>query len=184
MPQPVLTISFTAKAVDVAELTVIAASIHLEHIRALGDGPAAGPPPGSHPDKQVDSIDFNPLVGGPSSVSLSVPQGLYSRVQLNFEQVSLAGTWRGTPFQVDLVPFQGPRVDLRASAGQELQSGQDGAFAIFVDPNEWFADAILDMAMPSADPGGGGNRIVCDAQNNTVVGAALTDRIARSFTLQ
>jgi len=185
VPQPVLTITFTGRPIDVAGLTLTTATIHLEHIRALGDAPPPGPPPGSHPDKQVDNIDLDLLGGAASnSVSLSLPQGLYSRVQFNFEKVSLVGTWQGTPLQVDLVPFQGPRVDLRATAGQELRSGQDGTFAIVVNPNDWFAAAILDSAMTSVDPSGGGNRIVCDAQNNTAVGVELTDRIGKSFVLQ
>jgi hypothetical protein len=168
-----LSITFTPKPPTLANLTLGSGALSLDHILVLGDAPPPMHPP-MMPPVGVD------VLGSPTSVTLTMlPPGVYSRVQLTFEDVLIQGTWRGAAFQVRIAAFRPAPVDMRSPTGKELAHGQDVAFAVSIDANTWLAGDLLDSATPSP-----GNQILVDDQNNVMVAAALMMRIAQSFSLQ
>jgi hypothetical protein len=166
-------VQFLPEGPQVADLTLDLASLRLARVVVLGDAPP--PPMGPMPPPEVD-LDLRS--GGITMRFTDLLPGVYSRVQLDFHAVMLAGTWRGTPFVAHLEPQRGTRVSLRAVAGQELVAGQDIAFTVAVDVTSWFADQVLDQAMVQA------GSITCDDRANPLVSMQLADRVARSFLMQ
>jgi hypothetical protein len=173
MPPPpgMATVTFTPGPFATAELVISDAHMRLDHVIVLGDVPPHGPPP------MMMSLDLDLLAAAGAGVTLTLPQGLYSRVQLVVEQVDINGTWRGAPLHIHVMQFGGVPVDIRSATGQELFSGDTITFPVHIDPASWFAGALLDTATPSST-----GEILCDMQNNGPVLMELTRRIDRSFT--
>jgi hypothetical protein len=168
-----LSVTFTPRPPALANLMLASGALSLDHILVLGDAP-----PPMHPP-MMPPLDLDVLGSGASITLTMLPPGVYSRVQLSFEDVLIQGTWRGTPFQVRIAAFRPAPVDMRSPTGKELAHGQDVAFAVTIDANAWFAGGLLDSATPSP-----GNQILIDDQNNVMIASALMMRIAQSFSLQ
>jgi hypothetical protein len=171
-PRPgVIHVQFTAGAVSLPELTISDGEMRLERIMVFGNVPPPMPPP---PPKGALLDLLSPT--GSEVVLGMLPRGVYSRVTFDFANVGVTGTWRGTPFDVNLGAFRGEMVDLR-SAGKELGPGQDVAFSVEVDPAQWFAGDVLDGAVAS------NGRLLIDMMNNQTVTMQIGMRIPPSFTL-
>jgi hypothetical protein len=184
-PSPMAMIAFVPAAISVDGLTLTTATLRLDHIRAFGDAPPAGPPPGPAPPL-VDSLDLDARGTG-ASVTQEVPQGLYSGVEFMFRDAQLVGTWKNVPFTAHLAMFQGPRVDLHATTTQEAVAGGTIVYTVAVAPTQWFFDAmmqpVLDAATASATGDAGTMTITCDAMSNASVAMTMTTQISGSFTL-
>jgi hypothetical protein len=176
---PPLTVNFVPLPLTAGgPLTMTIATMHLEHIRAIGNTPPPPPPPGEAPE-QLDKLDLDALSSG-GSVTLNPPMGLYSRIQFFFSHVTLAGQWNGTPLTAQLDSFMGTRVDLRAAMELEVELGADtmGAFTVTVDPNRWFTDQMLQAATLD------GGAIAFDDQHNVALAEQLTSQIKLAFAVQ
>jgi len=182
---PLVTITFVPASLAVDGLALTTATLHLDHIRAVGDAPPSSPPPGAAP-LVVDSLDLDALGTG-VSLTQDVPQGLYSRVELMFRDVMLVGTWKGAAFTAHLATFQGPRVELRATTEQEVAAGGTISYTVSVQPSQWFFDAtmqpVLDAATVDASADAGGT-ITCDDMQNSSVAMTMTTEIVGSFSLK
>ena len=148
-----LSVTFIPLPASVPELQLTSATMRLSHIGVFGNAP---PPPGPPPP---NDLAFDALDGGVRR-DFMLPPGIYSRVQLAYENVVINGTWRGTPFQVRLAMMRGFPVDLRATVGRELSVDNDVAFVVDVDVGSWFAGNLLDGAVAS------GGQIICDPLTN------------------
>src|SRR5439155_3826993 len=174
-PKPgLLTVTFVPTAPATPDLVLSSGTLRLDHILVIGDAP----PPMHMPPMQAVNLDV--LSSGGSLTFTMLPPGVYSRVQLVFENVMLQGTWRGMPFQARLAVFRPMPVDLRSPTGKELGHDMDVTFTVGVDAGSWFAGNVLDGASP---PPGGGTTLI-DEQNNFGVTMELTTRVGRSFSLQ
>jgi hypothetical protein len=171
-PPGTLTVQLTPLPVSVPQLTLSTVTMHITDIAAIGDRPPPGAPPPPPIEVQLDALST-----AGASVALTVPPGLYSRVLLVVESVTVHGSWRGTPLTAQLGMFGGGLVDLRSTTGVEVGAGENGAFMITVDPGVWFANGVLDSAMVT------NNMIVCDQQNNPNIAAQLISRVTMSFSL-
>ena len=172
-----LTISIAPVPADVPGLALTVAKMRLEHLAAFGNTP-----PSRHGEGGMGPDDLNlDALGGPVSLALPLSQGIYSRVEFEFQDVTIEGTWRGTPFRARLAGFAGRKVDLPATP-QELRSDLPPVtFALSVDVGSWFTGTdgpLLDAATAS------NGEIVCDDQSNTAISVALTDGVARSFSVR
>jgi hypothetical protein len=170
-PDGVLTLSIAASASPAEPLQLTSASLGIERLTVLGD---------VAPDARamVAEAHIDLLSTGKTLTFMMLPQGLYSRVQFRFEELSLQGSWRGTPLSVHLDSDNGELVDLRSAAGVEVTPGHDGSFAVTVDDNSWFAGDLLDSATQAQ------GQILVDALDNTAVGSQLFARVPASFSLQ
>ncbi|HEX4403186.1 MAG TPA: hypothetical protein VH560_00045 [Polyangia bacterium] len=183
---PTLTLTFTPKAFASTDVTLTTATMTLTDVHALGDTPPSSPPPSMTKPMHMDNVVALNALGGAVAITIDLPPGLYSRVDFDVTDVSLAGTLTATgePFTATLAMFQGPHVDLRPSSPVEVQAaGVDASvptIAIAVDPSTWFAPpSPLDGATPSADGG-----VTCDDQQNAPAADALTMRLKPSFSVQ
>ena len=165
-----LSVTFIPVQGSVPEPQLTAATMRLSHIGVFGNAPPPGGPP------PPNDINFDALGGGVRR-DFTLPPGIYSRVQLAYENVVINGTWRGTPFQVRLGMMRGFPVDLRATVGRVLSVDNDVAFVVDVDVGSWFAGNVLDGAVAS------GGQIICDPLNNPTITMEVGMRIGRSFVL-
>ena len=166
----VLTLSFAPTPPAASPLTLAAAAVQLEGITVIGDVEPDG-------RSMISELQIDALSTGTSVKLGAIPQGVYSRVRFNLHHVSVQGSWRGLPLQVQLERDNGTPVDLSSSEGVDVAPGHDGMFAVTFDVGGWFAGQVLDGATQVQ------GRIVVDAANNTTVGAQLESRIAASFAL-
>jgi hypothetical protein len=167
----VLTIDFVPGAAPSGDLVFTKAELHLDHIMAIGDAP----PPMNQPPPMA-MLDLDALDGAKDvSFGMLVP-GLYSRVRFTLSQLTVTGSWRGTPLMVDLGGFMGTQVDLRSPGGHELGHDENVTLTVGVVPTGWFDGNVLDQVPPS------GGTIVVDDQSAMAPG--ILDHIAHSFTLQ
>ena len=165
-----LSVTFIPLPASVPELQLTSATMRLSHIGVFGNAPPpVGPPP-------PNDLAFDALDGGVRR-DFMLPPGIYSRVQLAYENVVINGTWRGTPFQVRLAMMRGFPIDLRATVGRALSVDNDVAFVVDVDVGSWFAGNLLDGAVAS------GGQIICDPLTNPAITMELGMRIGRSFVL-
>jgi hypothetical protein len=182
--QPRLVVKFVPSALVPDErLTLTTATMRLGHVNVFGNAPPPGPPPtGGTPDGGApkDRLDFTALTPGGGELTFDVPQGLYSLVEFHLENIDLDGTWKGVTFHARPAGFPGPKVDLRADDAQEALPDQTITFTVAVDPNAWFANAVLDGAKPAT----GMTEIFCDDLNNTAVAHMITTQMAGSFSLK
>ncbi|HVZ71556.1 MAG TPA: hypothetical protein VHJ20_04200 [Polyangia bacterium] len=201
-PSPQAVVSFQATALTTSDaLTVQDATMRLAHVRVFGDTPPppssssanadggptpdggpidGGPLDGPRPNPSTDRLDFDALATTSGSLTFDVPQGLYSVVDLELQNVVIDGQWKTTTFHARLASVHGPHVDLRAPAGMEATSGETITFAVRVDPNAWFAGNVLDGA--TADTATGA--VFIDDLNNPTIAATLTKQISASFALE
>jgi hypothetical protein len=166
-----LTLHFVPATLDVANLVVQSATMAISGLTVYGDTSSAV---GS--DKERLSLDVDGAVSLDAVIAMLTP-GVYSRVKLNVDNMTMTGSWRGTPLQISVGEFGGGMVALRSGAGQDVGTATAASFVIAVDPNPWFANGILDMAMIS------NGQIVCDMRSNPDLGGALINRIATSFSI-
>ena len=169
-PAGTLTVDVAPMTSAVNGLVLSAGKVEIEGLTVLGD---------VAPDGRSMIREFSlDLMSPGSSFSLSMlPQGVYSRVRFNVDNVSVAGTWKSTPFTIALDGGDNTIVDLRSN-GVEVTPGHDGALSVSVDPGSWFAGDLLDSAAVSQ------SQIVVNLTTNTAVGAQLLARVPGSFTLQ
>jgi hypothetical protein len=176
---PKLIVSFAAKPLASRDLLALDdATMRFDHVHALGDTPPSRPPMGPPPTHPLDRVDFDALSAG-GQLTFDVPQGFYSLVELNVEDVVVDGKWRNVPFHARLATAQGLRLDLPA-AGQEALPEEEITFTVTVDPNAWFANDVLDGATPAP----GTTEIFCDDLNNVSVAGTLTTQLRASFSVQ
>ena len=170
-PQPgTLTVDVKPAASAVAGLTLTSGKMEIEGLTVYGDVT-----PDGRSMVQEFSLD---LVSPGATFSLSMlPQGVYSRVRFAVDGVSVAGTWKTTPFTVALEGGDNNVIDLRSN-GVEVGPGQNVGLSVGVDPGSWFANNLLDGATVSSQ------QIVVNSLSNGAVGAQLLARIPASFTLQ
>jgi hypothetical protein len=105
-----------------------------------------------------------------------LPDGLYSRLRLDVESLTIAGTWRGVPLRVQF-EIEEAKVDLRLEAGAELAAGQSITFAVAVAAPSWLASVDLSQAV--VDNG----EILVDADHNRAIARAIAVALLTSFTL-
>jgi hypothetical protein len=169
-PDGVLTVAVQPTVSAVSGLQLTSGHMQIEGLTVLGD---------VAPDGRSMVSEFNlDLLSAGASFSLSMlPQGVYSRVRLNVDHASVAGTWNGTPLTVSLESDDGAAVDLRSN-GVEVTPGHDGELLLGVDAGAWFAGNVLDGATVVA------GQIVVDSLHNATVATQLISSIPGSFTLQ
>jgi hypothetical protein len=165
-------VQFMPASLAVENLTLTSAVMHLHDIRIIGD--IAPPPTELIPNGE---LNLDVLSSGASLSFTGMPQGVYSRLQLAFDNVVIAGAWRNTSFMAHIAQFGGPRVDLRSADGRELGPGQDIVFVVPVDVPSWFANDLLDGASPMS------GQIVCDDLNNPDITLEILTRVGQSFGL-
>lgn len=172
-PPGTLTVAFKPQAASVANLTLSSATMMVDHVVPLGNGP----PPGLPPPRPPLAIDALSTIG--ASIDFDhLPQGVYSRVQFSVDAVQIQGSWRGTPLTAMIGMFGGNLIDLRSPTGEEIGPGMDATLTVDIDVAGWFAGNVLDGATPS------GGQIVCDMQNNPMVTGQLSMHVDSSFALQ
>ncbi len=167
-----LAVGFTTAPVDVTGLTLTSATMHLAQIVVLGDRPPPGPPMPA-----ALTLDLVAGTGGTLELDL-LPPAVYSRVEFVVDNISLQGSWRGTPLTAMIGMFGGIPVKLRSANGEDVGPGMNGTFTVTADPNQWFAGDLLDSAVIA------NGQITCDGANNMVLGMMLAGRVPPSFTLQ
>jgi hypothetical protein len=171
----VLTVRIDPTPTAVAGLTLTSGTLHIEGLTVLGD---------VAPDGRAMVSEFNlDLMSTGASFTLSMlPQGLYSRVRFGIDHASVAGSWRGAPLVVQL-EGEGDGgggsggVDVRSS-GVEVEPGHDAELTVAVDDAGWFANNLLDSAVPDNN-----GQITVDGLHNLTVAATLWSRITGSFSL-
>jgi hypothetical protein len=116
---------------------------------------------------------------GNSFTLSALPQGVYSRVRLFVDHVTLDGSWRGAAlhFGYETEGAAGA-VDLRSN-GVEVTPGHDGELAVAIDAGAWFAGNVLDGAV--ADVNGA---LTVDSLHNPTIAATVAARIPASFSLK
>jgi hypothetical protein len=173
-PDPgTLTISFQPQPASVAGLSLATATLQLDRIQVIGNRPPPDPPPPM--PLTVDAL----ATSATSTAAMHPPPGVYSRVQLSVEQLTVTGTWRGTPLEVHLGMFGGNQVDVRSASGTgiDLEPGDDVTLPVQINVGSWFADNVLDGAMVV------NGRILCDPQHNGPTSMQLSMRVNLSFSL-
>jgi hypothetical protein len=178
VPIGTATVEATSKAFTATDPIITSATMILGPLGIYGDVPPSPPGPSAAFIQLSDTpVSATAILGPAESVQLEGPEpGLYSGVQLDFHQVTLTGTWRGT--QLMLHPDRhGPPINLRASTVQELGPEENVTFIVTIDPNTWFTDDLLDSAM-IVD-----GMIVCDDDNNPTVAAQLAANIQAGLSL-
>jgi hypothetical protein len=172
-PNPgVLTMTLTPATLSVTGLQTTTAKVPLMNVTVLGDVAPDG-------RSMIAELDLDALAGAKEYSFSTLPQGVYSVISFTFGASQFEGTWRGMPLHIQLEAEDHPvPTQLRSQSGQEIGPGMDAAFAISVDTGSWFAGNLLDQAVPV------GGAITIDDHTNDLVGEALAQRIATSFSLQ
>jgi hypothetical protein len=176
-PEPgKLTVAFTPEPPSIPELTLSSATLVIDHLQPIGNGPPPMPPPPM--PLMIDVLSTAPV----ARIFDPIPPGVYSRVIFSVDNrngpaVNLQGTWRGTPFVARLGAFGGNPVDVRGTVGAEIEPGRDATLSVQIDVGSWFAGNLLDQATAS------NGQITCDMMNNPQVAGALLMRVDQSFSL-
>jgi hypothetical protein len=168
-----LTVDFMPRSATLANLTLLAASVHLESVAVLGD---------VTPDARsmIADVSVDALGPGESTKLATIPQGVYSRVRFNVEHLAVQGTWRNLSLSVQLDNDDSSAlpVDLSSPDGVDVTPGHDGTVTVTIDVAGWFGNALLDGATAA------GGQIVVDRANNVAVAQKLRTNVATSFALQ
>jgi hypothetical protein len=165
-----LTVDVKPAAVAVSGLVLTSCKLQIEGLTVLGDVAPDG-------RSMIHEFTLDALSSGTSFSLSMLPQGVYSRVRFSVDQMSAAGTWRGTALSLSLEGGDNSVVDLR-SDGVEVTPGHDGELALGVDPGSWFAGNVLDGATVAS------NQILINGTTNGAVGAQILSAVPASFTLQ
>ncbi|HEX4458098.1 MAG TPA: hypothetical protein VIA18_09010 [Polyangia bacterium] len=167
-----LTLDFAPVALSVADLTVDSAVLSLTDITVVGDTASAT---GTDDSTITVDVKTGATVG---AALMMLPPGVYSRVQLDVQNLTMTGSWRAMPVSITVGAFGGGMVSLRSATGQDVGTSSDSSFAISVDPNQWFANDILDTATVTD------GAIVCNTMMNPDLAGMLIGRIASSFSIR
>ena len=156
-----------ATAVDGLQLS--SGRVEIENLTVLGDvGPSQR--------TMVSEFSLDLTSAGKSFMLSMTPQGVYSRVRFSLDDLNVSGTWRGTPFTVQIDPEDQPAIDL-LSTPIDLTPGSSAEFTVSVDPAAWFGNDLLDGATVSA------GQLTIDSGHNPTVAATLGSTLPDGFSL-
>lgn len=116
------------------------------------------------------------LPGPPTALEFpDAPYGLYSHVGGGLDDITIEGSWRGTPL-IFAVEVENLSIDLHATA-TEYGPTQSAHFDVNVDMTRWFDATLLDNAV--VDQG----RILIDARHNTDLAVTMSRSVQASFAV-
>jgi hypothetical protein len=163
------TVRFVPQMVAGGPLQLVDGDGQLEDVLLYGDVQ-------SSPNAMLHDISFDPLAPSTDVAFRELPQGLYSRLRVSIDWLSLAGSWNQTPLQLRL-EIEDEWIDLRTPTAQELNPGGSITLGVSIDVQSWFASVDLSSAV--VDDG----VIRIDGLHNTALTRAIGNAVPASFSL-